>query len=214
MSWDVSFTNEVGNTADAALGRLIQHWPELARTEVQVPHLVAGRRVGTVPGLSILTRAPGKSAQHEATLAFPLGRGVFAVVRLALLEPFQDEVNPYGQYLVQSVSGPVLASAWNAQEAAQTMAAVSLQGNLPPARVTAGTARRRLSGAVKDSFGQPLAGVALTIEQRTGKKFVQTGSARTGAGGKSIARVPAAGRYRVVVSLDGVTVRSKLVRVR
>lgn len=214
MSWDVSFTNEVGSAADAALGRLIQQWPELGRTEVQVPHLVAGRAVGTIPGISILTRAPGNSAQYEAALAFPLGRGVFAVVHLAVLEPFQDEVNPFGQYLVQSASGTVLASTWNAQEAAQTIAGVSLQGNLPPARVTAGVARRRLSGAVRDSLGQPLAGVTVTIEQRTGKKWVQAGSTKTGSGGKYTARAPGPGRYRAVASLDGITVRSKLVRAR
>ena len=214
IAWSVSFDTKSPSTTDAALAALIQHFPEVSRTEVQVPHLVAGRPIGTLPGIWILTRAPGKSAQHEAALAFPLGRGVIAVVRLAVLEPFQDEVNTYGQYLVQSASGPVLASTWNAQEAAQTIAGVSLQGNLPPARVTAGVARRRLSGAVRDSFGQPLAGVTVTIEQFTGKKWVEARSTRTGAGGKYTARVPGAGRYRAVVSLDGITVRSKLVRAR
>ncbi len=154
--------------------------------------------------------AQGGTARHEGCLAFPIGRGFYGIARWALLSPAGDSAQPFGEYRVKGM----LASQWNRAQAQAAVRAVALVGSLPPARVRARTSGRRVSGAVHDSLGHPVAGAKVALERRVGRRWRPAGSTRSSATGTYSVAVRRAGTYRAAASLAATTARSAAVRVR
>lgn len=229
ISWSVRFDDRPASAEAAARSVLIQKWPEYQKAPLRLPHVIRGRRVGTIPGYFVLTASQASgptSAQHEAAVAFALGRGVYATASFSLLSPSQDYPAPFGEYIVHTyglIKGETLASSWNREQAFLSVVSVGLSGNLPPARVLA-RGGKRVTGSVRDRFGHPLVLAPVTLEQKVGKRWLKVHSAKTNAKGAYVLRSKGQGLYRVVArlgvtqsccsKLTAATARSKVFRVR
>jgi hypothetical protein len=203
LTWGVGFEDDVRTAEEAARAQLTFEWETIESGAIQVIHLVGGREVGTIPGFYVLTDARSQTGYHESGLGFSLGRGVYASVA------FWSR----GNALECTVHGAPVAS-WHRETARNAARQVRLEGNLPPARLTARARGRGITGSVADSFGHPGAGVAVRLEQRTGRRWSTVRSGRTTAGGAYALRARRPGLHRVVASLAGVSARSAAVRVR
>jgi hypothetical protein len=212
-SIDWSYTTaKAANAATAVRSKLVHSdGREVESGALTVPHTVAGRAAGTIPASYVITQfAQGGTARHEGGLAFPIGRGFYGVARWALLSPAGDSAYPFGEYRVKGM----LASQWNRAQAQAAVRGVALDGSLPPMRVRARAAGRRVRGEVRDAIGHPVAGAKVTLERRVGRRWRSARTARTGATGAYSLPATQAGSYRVVASLAGSVARSSAVRVR
>lgn len=177
---------------------------EVASGAAKVAHTVGGRAAGSIDAFFVITRLEfGGNARHYAAIAFPLRRGIHAVARFSLLSPVSDD----------HTVGGVLGSTWNRQQAEFALAGVSLAGSLPPARVSARAAGRKVRGEVRDYLGHPVAGATVRLERRDGNRWKSVGSVRSGANGSFSLGARQAGTYRAVASLQDVVARSSTVRV-
>lgn len=142
---------------------------------VEVPHVVGGTQIGTLPGYSVLLQSsqPTLNAQYQGLVAFPIGvpspisksasrNQNFVVIRFLIREPASD------RYVVGSAGTP--GPVWNLEQIQSALAGVQMVGSLPPAQFT--TTVRRVSstccravvrGSVKDSLGHPVAGARVTL---------------------------------------------------
>jgi Carboxypeptidase regulatory-like domain len=193
------------DNATAARRALIHGAPEVASGATTVPHLIGSRSVGSIAAFYVITRlgALGGNARHEAAVAWPIHPGIHAVARFDLLNPVADPA---------SVNG-MLASAWNREQAERSLQGVSLVGSLPPRRVTARARGRRVAGRVLDMHGHAVAGAAVRLEQRRGRRWRAISRTRSGATGGFSLRARSAGTYRVTATLV-ISARSARVRVR
>jgi hypothetical protein len=204
LTWSVGFDDDVRSAEQAAREVLTFEWTTIESGPIPIPHLVGGRQVGTIPGFFVLTDAQSRTGYHESALGFPLGRGVHAAV----------EFWSRGNALECTVRGIPVAN-WHRDTARATIRQVRLEGNLPPARVTArARAGRRVTGSVADSYGHPDVGVAVRLEKRAGGRWRAVRSGRTSARGAYSLRTSGRGSYRTVATLAGVSARSAAVRSR
>ncbi len=206
MEWSVVFRDRTLDAARAAAAASANDWREDQKNDLSVPLVVGGRQVGALPGYFVLK---AERAKFEAALAVPLGAGLQAIVRFLLQSPSSDS-SPSGDYLVL---GSFLASTWNRGQALIALSGVRVEGALPPKTVSvrAVPARRVLRGRVVDAFVNPLVGVKVVLERASGGVVRTT---RTTTSGTYRVAAPGPGRYRVAVTLGGVTVRSAAVAVR
>jgi hypothetical protein len=144
LDWQVTFDSGVGSAGAMANKALVQNWKVVERPAVQVPHVVRGRKVGTIPAVALVTEGPGNNnAQYEAVLALGLCRGVFAAAQFALLAPVADyAASPAEPYTIKGMP----SGDWNRAHALDALGAVSLDGYLPLGRVTARAAGRSITG--------------------------------------------------------------------
>ena len=205
-------TTKAANAQTAVRSKLVHgDGREVESGALTVPHTVAGRTAGRIPAFYVITQFfQGGTARHEGGLAFPIGRGFYGVAQWALLSPADDSAYPFGEYRVNGV----LASQWNRAQAQAAVRGVALDGSLPPTRVRARVAGRRVSGEVRDSLGHPVAGAKVTLERRVGRRWRQAGSTRTSATGAYAITARLPGTYRAAASLGGTTSRSPATRVR
>ncbi len=157
IDWSVGAAPASGAEA-AAAAALIHGYGEYERRALAVPHVIDSRLAGTISGMYVATQGgpfPNVAAQAEGALAFPLGGGLFATARFALLAPSADDAPPAGKYRVNHSGGSTLASEWNRQQLATALAAVRLDGNLPPRRVAARRSGRTVRGDVDRRAGSP-----------------------------------------------------------
>jgi hypothetical protein len=203
VTWSVGFDDDVRSAEQAAREHLTFEWTTIESGPIAVAHLVGGREVGTIPGFYVLTDAQSQTGYHESGLGFPLGRGVYA----------QVEFWSRGNALECTVRGAPVAS-WHRDTARAAVRQVRLEGNLPPARVTARARGRSVTGSAADSFGHPDAGIAVRLEQRAGTRWRSVRSGRTTATGAYSLRARRPGLHRVVATFLGVSARSGAVRVR
>jgi hypothetical protein len=136
-----------------------------------------------------------------------------AIVKFSLFSPATNSAEPFGANVVL---GSFLASSWNRGQAFVTLSGVSLQGNLPPTRVTIRRAPRKsaVSGKVVDEFQHPLVGVRLALERQAGASWRRVGSAKTNGQGSFTLATRGRGYYRATVTYAGVTARSSSLLVR
>jgi hypothetical protein len=203
LTWSVGFDDAARSAEEAARARLTFEWTTVESGPIAVPHLVGGAQVGTIPGFFVLTDARSQVGYHESGLGFPLGRGVYAAV----------EFWSRGNGLECTVQGMPVAS-WHRQTARSALQQVRLEGNLPPARVSARARAGRVTGSVTDSFGHPDVSVAVSLEKRVGGRWRTARTGRTAAGGAYSLRTQGRGSYRTVATLAGVSARSAALRVR
>jgi hypothetical protein len=194
MDWEVGYDERVMSTERVALANLTKDWTEDQRAGVSLDHLVGGRVVGTIPGFFVL-QVERRSSPSELVLAFPLSEKLHAFVRFLLPRPESDD------YFVK---GSVLASSWNRGQALLAMSRVRLEGNMPPSVVTIRQRRKRvLAGFVVDFYRHAVVGIPITLQRRSGSRWVRIrGSRTTRLGGFSF-KVGKPGSYRVTAVLDG-----------
>lgn len=205
VTWGVSFTKSARSAEQAANDELTFEWTPVQRGPVAVPHVVAGRTVGTIPGFGIVTDSQGQTGYHEAGLGLPLGRGVYAGAA------WWSRGNAL-QCEASTTEGVVPVAVWHRRVATRALGGVRLEGNLPPARVSSRIRGRRMTGRVQDSFRHPLARVRVILERRVGSRWRSVRAGRTSASGTYTLRLAGAGRYRVTSALAGTSARSRVFR--
>ena len=210
IDWSVTFRDRSVEVSSAAAAVTQRGWREQERAGLSVPHVVGKTILGTLPGHFVLKH---NDAAHETALAIPLGPATMAIVKFSLLSPATNSAEPFGANLVL---GSFLASSWNRGQAFVALSGVSLQGNLPPTRVTIRRAPRKsaVSGKVVDEFQHPLVGVRLVLERQAGASWRRVGSAKTNGHGSFTLATRGRGYYRASVSYAGVTARSSSLLVR
>jgi hypothetical protein len=205
ISWEVGFDTRTLSTERIALANLTRDWNEDQRAGVSVDHVVGSRVVGTIPGFFVL-QVERRSAPAELVLAFPIAPNLHAWIRFLLPRPENDAFY---------VNGSVLASSWNRGQALLAMSRVRLEGNLPPALVTARARRAgRIAGFVVDFHRHAVVGIPAMLERRAGSGWRRISSVKTTRlGGYTFKVRP--GSYRVRATLAGrFSAMSRPVRVR
>jgi hypothetical protein len=202
ITWGVRFDDVRKTAAEAARAALTFEWTTVGDEPVAVSHVVAGRTVGTMPGHLLLTDVQAEQGWHEGSIAFSLGRGVFATAE------FWGRGPPFDCLVAGT---PV--SQWQRTAVLSALRSVQLEGNLPPARVTAGARSGRVVGVVTDSFGHVLAAVGVKLERRDGGRWGVVGAGATDRNGRYSLAARASGTYRVTATLARTSARSRPVRV-
>lgn len=197
----VGFDNVRRTAAEAARSALTFEWATVAQGPVAVSHVVAGRTVGTLPGHVLLTDSQSEQGWHEGSIAFSLGRGVFATA------VFWGRGPPF-----RCIVAGTPVSQWQRTAITAALESVHLEGNLPPARVTARVRSGRVVGEVTDSFGHFLAAVGVKLERRDGRAWRVVRGGATDRNARYSLRARGKGTYRVTASLAGTTARSRTVR--
>jgi hypothetical protein len=210
IDWSVTFRDRSVEVSSAAAAVTQRGWREQERAGLSVPHVVGKTILGTLPGHFVLKHS---DAAHETALAIPLGPAAMAIVKFSLFSPGKNSAAPFG---TNFVLGSYLASSWNRGQAFVALSGVSLQGNLPPSRLTIRRVRAKsaVSGNVVDEFQHPLVGVRLALERQAGASWRRVGSAKTNGQGAFTLATRGRGYYRATVTYAGVTVRSSTLLVR
>jgi hypothetical protein len=205
LTWSVGFEDRSRSAEQAATAALTFRWTVVERSTISVRHVVGRRDVGVIPGVVVVTDSGSPQGWHEAGLGFPLGRGVYAGAAA------WSRGNTF-PCVVRSAQGLVPSSTWHRQKSRQALEGIRLEGNLPPARVTARGSASLVTGTVRDSFGHPLAGVVVRIERRAGRTWRRASSGSTSRRGAYAIRIRERGRYRAVATLAGTSARSGVVQ--
>jgi Carboxypeptidase regulatory-like domain len=209
IDWSVALDTRSTSAEAAALGASMAGWPEDQRGQIAVPHLVGRTQVGTIQGFYVLKVAAHTTdnARADAAISFPLGQGVFAVGRFALLNPANDEFR---------VEGGILPTSWNRGQAFIALSGLRVEGNFAPALVSIRADRegRLVRGRVVDAFRHRVLGAQIWVERRAGSSWRRVGRTRTNKNGTYTARAPSPGRYRVTATVGAASVSSTSVGVR
>lgn len=209
INWSVALDTTAQSAEAAALTAVKLGFAEDQRGQIAVPHLVGRTRVGTIQGFYVLKVATNtdETARAEATMAFSLGQGVFAVPRFTLLQPPSDD------YRVQ---GGILPTSWNRGQAFIALAGVRVEGNFAPALVSIRRERgtRLVRGRVVDAFRHRVLGARIALERRAGSGWRRVAIARTNQNGSYVMRAPTPGRYRVTATVGTASASSTSVGVR
>jgi hypothetical protein len=177
-------------------------WKVVETTTVRLPHVVGGRTIGTIPAALVLTDSEGTTGYHESSVVFRLAGGRFVAA----------EAWSRGNSLTCVVEGDGDVESWHRRVARDALAGLRVQGNLPPARVSARRSGRKLRGTVTDVNGHPLVTAPVALERRRGTRWRVVSRTRTTAAGAYVVRLRAGGLYRVASSSAGATARSRAVR--
>ncbi|MGH3081561.1 MAG: hypothetical protein ACRDNH_10570 [Gaiellaceae bacterium] len=205
IDWEVGFDERPLATERIALVNLTRDWTEDQRAGISIEHVVGRRVVGTIPGFFVL-QVERRSAPSELVVAFPVAPKLHVFVRFLLLRPESDA------YVVK---GSMLASSWNRGQALLAMSRTRLEGNLPPALVTARPRRKGvLGGFVVDFHRHAVVTVPAVLERRAGSGWRRISSVKTNRLGGYNFRVKL-GTYRVRATLDKrFSATSRAVRMR
>ena len=209
IDWSVALDNTSQSAEAATLSAVKLGFAEDQRGQIAVPHVVGRTRVGTIQGFYVLKVASNtpENARAEATMAFGLGQGVFAVARFLLLNPASDEYR---------IEGGIQPTSWNRGQAFIALAGVRIEGNFAPALVSIRADRedRTLRGRVVDAFRHRVLGAQIWLERRAGSSWRRVGRARTDKAGTYAVRASIPGRYRVSATVGTATASSTSVGVR
>ena len=135
IDWEVGFDERPLATERIALANLTRTGPRTARGDLDRARRRAPR--GRDDSGFFVLQVERRSAPSELVVAFPVAPKLHVFVRFLLLRPESDA------YVVK---GSMLASSWNRGQALLAMSRTRLEGNLPPALVTARPRRRESSG--------------------------------------------------------------------
>ena len=209
IDWSIALDTTSQSAEAAAISANKLGFLEDQRGQIAVPHVVGKTQVGTIQGFYMLKVASNTpdSARAEATMAFTLGQGVFAVARFTLLEPPSDDYR---------VEGGILPTSWNRGQAFIALVGVRVEGNFAPALVSVRADRgtRLLRGRVVDAFRHRVLGAQIALERRAGSSWRRVAVTRTNTRGNYSVRAPIRGRYRVAATVGTTTVPSSSVGIR
>jgi hypothetical protein len=195
--WTIGIAIRAGNTRAALIAKLTHDFPVVAEGKQLIKHRVGGRPAGTISGYWVLTRSTfggANDARMEAAVGLPLCDGNTAYAKFSLLLPSGNSAGgSIGEYVINGMR----PSDWNAAKGMQAIRGIRLEGNRPATRVTAAARGRRVSGRVADCSAQPVAGLAVQLQLRSGSSWRTVSSARTGAAGTYSLAAGSAGTYRV-----------------
>ena len=209
LGWSAAVYREPATRA-TIIANLVHDWAPILEGTEEIERRVRGQDVGSLQGTWVLTKGTPMAgeARYEAGLVIPLC-GRTAYLGISALSPSGDSAGGsmgFGEYRMANGERPTV---WNREKVLETIRGVSVEGSLPPSRVTARPARRRVSGSVTDCNGDASAGIAVRLERQSGRRWLRAASGRTTAAGAYVlAATP--GTYRVVAG----TRRSATVRVR
>ena len=206
LDWTVSFDQRDGE-ADAIAHANIEHtsWTRDQRGGISVPHVVGTKGVGTVLGYyEMVTPSTPGDARFEGVLAFPLDKGLHAVIRFEALNPPDDT------YMV----GSSVASSWNRGQVLVALADAQLQGNLPPKIVAARSIQRgrMVRGKVVDRFLDSVLGARVALEKSLGGSWTKVAGGKTDQRGFYLLKAKRRGTYRVTVKWGGFSATSREIR--
>lgn len=185
-------------TRASILSDLVHDWEPISGGTKLIEHRVAGRRVGMVRGVWLLTRGTpmAGAARYEAGMVIPLC-GRTARIHFAALTPADDSAGGsmgFGEYTIEGAA----PSAWNREQLLSAVFKVRVDGSLPARRIT--TARRpgAIAGIVTDCNRHPVAGQPLSLERQSGVTWKRVAAGKTSATGVYSLRTGGTGTYRVV----------------
>jgi hypothetical protein len=198
IDWSVDVDNHRRTAAAVAREAFVHDWPVETTRQIRVPHLVNGRKVGTIIGTAALSKSPGTgSAQVEGALAFPLCRGMFAFARFGLLSPSSVPTGTGGEYTVDGT--PALD--WNRRQLDVSLQGVSLIGPLPVGTVTARASGGGVAGRVTDCAGHPVPGARVVARGVSAKTDLNGSYRLTGVPSSATAVSVTAGGATVTAAL-------------
>ena len=206
LDWTVSF-DQTDREDDVIAHANIRHtdWARDQRGGISIPHVVGTKGVGTILGYyEMVTPSTSGDARFEGVLAFPLDKGLHAVVRFEALEPANDT------YMV----GTVVGSSWNRGQVLVALSGAHLQGNLPPKIVAARSIQRGrvVRGKVVDRFLDAVLGARVSLEKNAGGSWTRVAGAKTDQRGFYTVKAKRRGTYRVTVRFAGFTATSREIR--
>jgi hypothetical protein len=203
IEWNVTFARGGRTAASLAAAGGWADYPQIASRRIKVPHIVAGRRVGTLKAHAVTDAQAAPGAQVQAAVALPLGGRITAVTLFHFPDPAADRTSA-GDLTVRGTP----ASAWNRGQSGDAIDGVSLEGSLPPKRISARRSNGRVRGRIADRFGHPVAEVKLQLQRRTGGRWRKAATGvTTSRGAYSLGGARQSGSYRVVAKLGGTTAR-------
>jgi hypothetical protein len=205
LTWSVRIEQSSTSADEAAEAALTFQWRVVGRGPVSVRHVVAGRNAGVLPGALLVTDSQSPQGWHEAGLGVALGDGFYVGAAA------WSRGNTFA-CTVRSAQGPVASHEWHRVRSTQALEGVRVDGSLRPGRTTARGFATRVSGAVRDVFGHPVAGARVALERRAGRRWRRVGVGSTGVTGAYAVRARKRGRYRAVATLAGSSARSGVVR--
>jgi hypothetical protein len=170
----------------------ISNWPVVQLGPASIPHVVGGRRVGSIAGVALVSQAPGAdAAAFKSAFGFSLCKGVVGVAHFATVGGSTRAANPNGTYVVEDGTD---LQVWNRSHVVESLKTVTLDGYLPVARVTATAHGRAIAGKVTDCVGHPMPAVTVSAG---------AAHAKTSPTGTYVLRVAKAGAVTVRVSAGG-----------
>jgi hypothetical protein len=190
------------SAADAGERARTFDWKAIETTAVRLPHVVGGRTIGTIPAALVVTDSESPTGYHEASVTFRLVGNRFAATT----------VWSRGNSLACVVEGDGEVESWHRRTARNALTGIRVEGNLPPTRVTARRAGRRVLGSVTDVNGHPLVAAPVALERRVGSRWRAVSRRKTSASGAYSLPLRAAGLYRVATRSGGVTTHSRAFR--
>jgi hypothetical protein len=210
LDWGASIEKYPATRA-SIMSTLVHDWQPIAQGTEPIERRIGGRAAGTITGTWVLTQADKMAgeARYEAGLVFPIcGRTVRLVI--AALTPSGDSAGGsmgYGEYYVK---GSIPPTTWNKDQVMATIHGISLDGNLPAARLTAARRGSAIAGTATDCYRRPLVAQALRLQRKSGTAWKAAGAGKTRADGSYSLRARGAGVYRIAVgsrTSNSVTVR-------
>src|SRR3954465_1136067 len=195
IGWGVDF-DIAAHVTPLALARkhalTFGSWHVLQHGPLLVPHLVGGRKVGTLHAVMLLTQAPGSDATaFSSSVAFSLCKGVVVEVHFGSQGPSTSEPYQAGRWIMEDGTE---VQPWTRDHLRAALDGVALDGYLPVGRVTAAARGRAVSGRVTDCLGHPMPGVTV---------LAGTAHAVTKADGAYAVRAASAGSIVVSASAGG-----------
>lgn len=210
VDWVVTFDR--GSRASmAALARraVWRQGNTVSARKLVVSHVVAGKRVGTLAAYGLIQSEPAPSARHFAVVVVSLSRGLRAVVTFDLSAPFSDSAGSDGSFVIEGMP----PSRWNLLRSQTAIRSVAIEGDLPPAHVSATGSRGHVVGRVSDQFHDPVSEIPVKLMRRAGAGWRIVGRGTTISSGRYDFLAPGKGSYRVVATLSGSSKSSRTVRV-
>ena len=210
IEWTVGY--ERRRSTGLAIARRAAWRPgsEVAKGAIRVPHIVAGRRVGSLAGTFLVEAEARPSARHLAVVVVELGRNLHAAAVYDVSTPPSDSAGTDGEFRV----GAERPSAFNRRQALAVVRRVGVVGDLPPRRVTARVLNGAVSGNVRDDFGHPVSEAPVRLLRKTGSGWRVAQKGTTSTSGGYVFPLPARASYRVVASLAGSAAGSAVVTFR
>lgn len=210
IEWVVAFERKAASPLAIARRAAWRQGTELASGRLRIPHVVAGRRVGFVPGVFVVEAEPLPSARHLAVIVVEFGRRLHGVTVYDLSSPASNSAGRDGEF---RVAGEV-PSQWNRRQALAVVRRVGIVGDLPPRRVSVRALGADVRGVVRDDFGHPVSEAPIRLMRRVRAAWRVIGKSTTSTSGRYQFRLPARGQYRIVVSLAGSSASSAVVPFR
>lgn len=199
VGWKVSFARSAASPAALARKAPFLDAPRVAVGKVKIKHIVGGRKVGTITGAFVVVGERAPAARHQVAVVVPLSHKVKAVTLFNLATPFTDSAGQYGQYAIEGVR----PSAWNRSQALLLVRRVSLEGALPPSKITVRARKGRLAGTVVDIYGHPVSEAPIKLRIRRNGAWRPSGLGSTTPRGRFAFNGISAGTYRILVTLGG-----------